>query len=157
MAAADPNRTVAYSMSEKTTYTNLLVLFAGVVLVFLFSGVVILQSSKLDVVQEAPSIALPTGDVMEHVAYEPYGPPWHEITLNGVDSTEDELHALVDKYMQHSSPDNVDYEELQDGKIIVIRIFWREHPDQLLASFQITKERAGLGTGYSCWIYGCIA
>jgi len=144
-------------MSEKTTYTNLLVLFAGVVLVFLFAGVVILQSSDVEIAQDVPSIELPTGDVMEHIVYEPYGSPWKKIILNGVDSTDVELRALFDKYMQHSSLGYVEYDEIQDGKIIVIRIFWQEHPDQLLATFRITKERAGLGTNFECWVAVCVA
>ena len=145
------------SMSEKATYKNLALLFAGVTLVFALAGTVMLQPAQLEFQETAEVSKLPTGVYMEHIVFESDGSPRSRISLNGIESTRVELRALIDKYMLHSSSELAVTEELEGGRIFVIQLFWRDHPDQLLTTFRIyRKGDAGPPIAYLCMVHECI-
>ncbi|MCQ3827865.1 hypothetical protein HXX02_00245 [Microbulbifer elongatus] len=134
---------------------NLIILFAVGIFLCGAIGIYLTQKSASVKGELDLEATLPTGPYMRHIVYEPYAEPWTKITLNGMPSTDDDLYELIRKYKEYSSPENITYKEKDNGRVIIIDIYWRLQPSRKLATFEITKEKPGLGTEYRCTVYEC--
>jgi hypothetical protein len=148
------------NFQTKQELLNPAILLGITIFILIFFGIyqlILIDGDSTNLENSSMEILVGPIPYKEFNIYDPTAtPPWDDkATLSGVEVENSEIFELVRYYMGYSSPENIDYYELEDRKIILFNIYWSENPKVLLATFRITREKAGTGMSFDCILRNC--